>query len=392
VAALDAELEMEKQVLGVQDFPVAAHRAHAEELRGGFKSGEWPIGNHGLTERKEIVMVDLSRGHEANAEGGRSDRPPSPSSEEGSLLGAYQTILALQRYISFPPGIAKQIGVEETIFLLNIAYAASPKDRWVCRSSAEIEHETSLTYKQQVRVRRRLADLGLLEEKSQRRDHLMHYAVVESQFDQIIENAKRQFAETTFGSNSTLPKGSSPNLPLGSSLLKKEVLQEEKTEEEDACMPINQESQNQGEEPRCSACGAIGVHACPGAPRKMNRRERKAREKYMTAEPTSSKRNPQAYEFWRELCTLFRRRTGRSLTLSRAGNEIFEGAFQTHGAEAILKAFDAWFETEKSFLRDVANPTNRFIYHIEEWISDAAQPVDAQAAESGTPYEGAKFL
>jgi hypothetical protein len=177
------------------------------------------------------MVLRSKRRDTATEEPGANPSGSSPLIGEGRVLGSYQTILALGRYISFPPGIAKEIGIEETIFLLAIAYSATPKDRWVCLSANELETLTCLTYKQQTRVRNHLSELGLLEEKTQRREHLMYYAVIEEKLEEVIETVKRKFAELTFGSNSTLPKGVSPSLPKVSSLLREEEVQEQKQEE-----------------------------------------------------------------------------------------------------------------------------------------------------------------
>lgn len=149
----------------------------------------------------------------------------------GEMLGSYQATKALGRYIAFPPKLARVIGIEETIFLLNFLYAASDEEEWVLRTAEELEHETTLTYKQQVRVRNHLSELGLLEEKTDRRKHLMYYRVIEAAYDALLQTLKRKFDELTFGSNSTLPKGVSLNLPNGSSLLKKEEEVQEQEEE-----------------------------------------------------------------------------------------------------------------------------------------------------------------
>jgi hypothetical protein len=173
----------------------------------------------------EAVPAKTDRGSELGA--------ISPSSQPlygGELLGSYQSTKALGRYIAFPPKLARKIGIEETVFLLNLLYAASDEEEWVKRSVEEIEEETSLTYKQQCRVRNRLASLGLVEEKTNRRIHLMCYRVVEKAYDELLEVVKREFAQLTKGQVSNFPNGSSRTLPNGSSLKEQEEVQEEEQE------------------------------------------------------------------------------------------------------------------------------------------------------------------
>lgn len=150
-------------------------------------------------------------------------------------MGSYQAIKALGRWLAFPIQLARSIGMEEAIFLLNFMFVSSDEEEWVERTSAQLEEETTLTYKQQTRVRDRLINLGLLEVRSNRVKHETFYRVIEERYDALVAilRRKREFDELTFGSNSTLPKVNSTNLPKGSSLIKKELEENNKRKEEE---------------------------------------------------------------------------------------------------------------------------------------------------------------
>jgi hypothetical protein len=153
----------------------------------------------------------------------------------GDLLGSYQTTKAIGRWLAFPPKLAREIGIEETIFLLNIAFCANPEEEWVLRTWREIEEETTLSLKQQKRVRKRLEKLGLIRRRINRVEHQTFYKVVETDFDALIEKlgagSKRAFVEGTKGTDPPVPKVLSSKVPKGPSFLREEFKKEQIQEE-----------------------------------------------------------------------------------------------------------------------------------------------------------------
>lgn len=85
------------------------------------------------------------------------------------------------RPVAFYPSLVKAMGNRnDAIFICQMAYW---KDRgedpngWIYKESVEIEKETSLTYKEQIRVRKRLKKLGILHEKYYKSIHRMYFKI-----------------------------------------------------------------------------------------------------------------------------------------------------------------------------------------------------------------------
>lgn len=159
----------------------------------------------------------------------------------GEMLGSYQTTQALGRWLSFPPKLAQEIGIEETIFLLNLVFHASEGAEWVVRSPEQLEQDTSLTYKQQLRVREHLEARGLIEQETRRRIHETKYRVVEEAFDALILSlkTKKEFEQLPKGNLSNFPKGDSSSSQREVDSLRKEEVQKEEQELES--LPLRQE-------------------------------------------------------------------------------------------------------------------------------------------------------
>jgi hypothetical protein len=74
------------------------------------------------------------------------------------------------------------------LFLENFLYwsdKTSNKDGWCYKSAAEIEEETGLSYEEQKTARRRLKQIGLLEEREERLVHRMYYRVNTEKLDEL---------------------------------------------------------------------------------------------------------------------------------------------------------------------------------------------------------------
>jgi hypothetical protein len=100
-----------------------------------------------------------------------------------------ESLKRLGRPIAFYPGLAKRIGIEEAIFLQQMIYwtpRATIEGGGVYKSAVEWEEETSLTYRQQARVRRGLVGRGLLTEKYYRLEHRLYFQVIPEAIDQLF--------------------------------------------------------------------------------------------------------------------------------------------------------------------------------------------------------------
>ena len=130
--------------------------------------------------------------------------------------------LGAGRVIAFLPGLAKIIGREESLFVQQFLhwtpYASNP-DGWVYKTTIEIEDETSLTYKEQIRVRDRLKNLGILEERYERLNHRMYYRILEEELDKKLELGFSKIAESG-GAPDQRSDGEIPNGLQGGHLTK----------------------------------------------------------------------------------------------------------------------------------------------------------------------------
>ena len=133
-----------------------------------------------------------------------------------------EVLLNLGRPIAFYPGLAKVIGIKESIFLQQLIYwtgKGKDPDGWIYKTADEWEDETCLSKKEQVRVRNNLKDLGLIEEQHKRLDHMMFYRVVINRLEMLQFNGdgfsrsdQRAFREVTKGDSGELPKVTSSNI------------------------------------------------------------------------------------------------------------------------------------------------------------------------------------
>jgi hypothetical protein len=89
----------------------------------------------------------------------------------------------------------------------------------------------------------------------------------------------------------------------------------------------------------------------------------------LTAETRDLRSTPQ---LWKEMRKEFKSEIGKSLgNLSMRGGEMLREGVESHGTDAMWKGFNLWMQTEINFVGKLENPANRFVYHIDEWVSDA---------------------
>lgn len=77
--------------------------------------------------------------------------------------------IQLEKPIAFHPQLARVLGgIEEAIYFQQLYYwsdKGNREDGFIYKTKAEIEEETTLTRRQQDRIRRKLKAIGILEEK-----------------------------------------------------------------------------------------------------------------------------------------------------------------------------------------------------------------------------------
>jgi len=85
------------------------------------------------------------------------------------------------RPVAFYPSLVKAMGNRnDAIFICQMAYwkdKGEDPNGWIYKESSEIEKETSLTYKEQIRVRKRLKKVGILHEKYYKSIHRMYFKI-----------------------------------------------------------------------------------------------------------------------------------------------------------------------------------------------------------------------
>jgi len=115
-------------------------------------------------------------------------------------------LTGLGRPIAYHPGLAKILGVKETVFLCQLVYwdgKQADTSGWIYKTQEEWEDETGLSAKEQRTARINLKASGLLEEREERLRHRMFYKV---NFDKLNEAWE-----------TTRQDGEFPKLPTGTS-------------------------------------------------------------------------------------------------------------------------------------------------------------------------------
>jgi hypothetical protein len=130
-------------------------------------------------------------------------KPHSPPST-AQAFPLSEAMKRLGRPVVFYPFLAKLIGMEEAILLAQLVYW-TPRSRnehgWVFKSAEDLENETSLTYRQQRRVREELCTYGLLQERYSREEHRLYLRVVPEAIDRLASES--QAPDETSGAHTT---------------------------------------------------------------------------------------------------------------------------------------------------------------------------------------------
>ena len=125
-----------------------------------------------------------------------------------------EVVRRLGKPILYFSGLAKVVGINESIFLSQLMYwtpRSGDPEGWVYKAAEEIEAETNLSYDQQLRLRERLKKLRVLEELHKRIEHRMYFRVVDSVLNGLLDlgGAPRV---------SPLPKSGNPSSGNGETL------------------------------------------------------------------------------------------------------------------------------------------------------------------------------
>jgi len=100
-----------------------------------------------------------------------------------------EAIREVGRPLQFYPALARVFGIEEAIFMGQMLYwkGKEEEERGIRKTSFEIERETSLTEKQQRRVKKKLKEIGCIEYEYDRLKHVTYYKVFEERIDEIYQ-------------------------------------------------------------------------------------------------------------------------------------------------------------------------------------------------------------
>src|SRR5262249_6843734 len=110
----------------------------------------------------------------------------------------------LGRPVVFYPFLAKLIGIEEAIFVAQLVYwtpRSKSESGWIYKSAEDLELETSLTYRQQRRVREGLCRRGRLEGRYAREQHRPYLRVIP---EALHELASEEAPDQTSGAHLTI--------------------------------------------------------------------------------------------------------------------------------------------------------------------------------------------
>lgn len=123
------------------------------------------------------------------------------------------------RPVAYHPALARAIGdVKAALFLCQLIYwdgKGARSDGWIWKTQVEIQDETALTRSEQLTCRRKLCELGILEERLAGMPARMHFRVKLSLIAEMLQSSLQKpckqdakepaikFAETLQGSEST---------------------------------------------------------------------------------------------------------------------------------------------------------------------------------------------
>lgn len=102
-------------------------------------------------------------------------------------------IIELGRAVAYYPGLKKVTGsTTGTVLLCQFLYwhgKTNDPQKWIYKTSDEIEEETGLTYNEQKTARDKLEELGIIIHEFKRLDHTSRYKVMEDVLNSLWEDA-----------------------------------------------------------------------------------------------------------------------------------------------------------------------------------------------------------
>lgn len=175
----------------------------------------------------------------------KGGRPPH-------LFSLTEALKRLGRPVAFYPSLAKIIGLKEAILICQLAYwtprAKNEKgEGWIYKSAQELENETGLTYKEQIRVRQSLIQKGLLEDTYDRSGHRLYFRIVPSALDVLIpEHTGAAEVSTEHLTKGKVPPDEQVDgiVPKVSSFKEPKTTAETTQKERDANAPSNNDKTN----------------------------------------------------------------------------------------------------------------------------------------------------
>lgn len=131
-----------------------------------------------------------------------------------------EILLDIGKPIAYYPNLRKITGsTNANILLCQLIYWTGRQrnaDGWIYKTSDDIELETGLSYKEQRNARKKLVQIGLLDEHYERLEHVLYFKVNLQKLDEmwsVIGGAYDQWAD------GEMTNGQMANLPLGISLI-----------------------------------------------------------------------------------------------------------------------------------------------------------------------------
>lgn len=100
-------------------------------------------------------------------------------------------IKQMGRPMTYYPSLARIIGLKESIFLCQLIYwtpRTHGDEGWLYKSVEEMEEETGLSYKEQMRIRKSLIGKKLMEENYARDEHRLFFRISVEQIDKLGEH------------------------------------------------------------------------------------------------------------------------------------------------------------------------------------------------------------
>jgi len=101
-----------------------------------------------------------------------------------------EAIKEVGRPVQFYPSLARVFGLEESVFIGQMLYWKGKEgnpEKGIKKSASEIESETSLSYRQQKRIKPKLKNIGVISYEYDRKNHDTYYIINEECVDSYYQ-------------------------------------------------------------------------------------------------------------------------------------------------------------------------------------------------------------